>query len=114
MQVDAWLERLANGGPEPRRRLTDALTTMGPDAGTVLAPLPGETALVRHGIVAEPFGALEARWRAVTSTRLVALGLSALPPTADPDRARTGHSAAFRALHAEFTMVRRSEAGATW
>jgi ring-1,2-phenylacetyl-CoA epoxidase subunit PaaC len=114
MHVDAWLDRLANGGAEPRRRLTDALAAMGPDAGTVLAPLPGETALVRHGILAEPFAALEARWRAVTSTRLVALGLAALPPTADPDHARTGHSTAFRALHAEFTMVRRSEAGATW
>ena len=114
LHVDAWLERLANGGAEPRRRLTEALAAMGPDAGTVLAPVPGETALVRHGVLAEPFAAIEARWRAVTSTRLVALGLPALPPTADAAHARTRHSDAFRALHAEFTMVRRSEAGATW
>ena len=114
MHVDAWLERLATGGDEPRRRLTEALAALGPDAGTVLTPLPGETALVRHGILAEPFAAIEARWRGVTSTRLVALGLPALAPTADPARARTSHSPAFRALHHEFTMVRRSEAGATW
>ncbi|HET7030297.1 MAG TPA: 1,2-phenylacetyl-CoA epoxidase subunit PaaC [Candidatus Limnocylindrales bacterium] len=114
MHVEAWLERLANGGPEPRRRLIEALAAMGPDAGTVLAPLPGETALVRHGILAEPFGAIEARWRALTSTRLLALGLEALPATRQADRARTDHSAAFRALHAEFTIVRRSEVGATW
>ena len=114
MHVDAWLDRLANGGDEPRRRLTEALAAMGPDAGTVLAGLPGETALVRHGIIAEPFAAIEARWRAVTSTRLVGLGLPALPGTADPEHARNRHSEAFRALHAEFTMVRRSEAGATW
>ena len=114
MHVDAWLERLARGGEEPRRRLAEALAAMGPDAGTVLAPLPGETALVRHGILAEPFAAIEARWRGVTSTRLVGLGLPALPPTADPGHARSGHSDGFRALHDEFTMVRRSEVGATW
>jgi ring-1,2-phenylacetyl-CoA epoxidase subunit PaaC len=114
MHVDTWLERLASGGEEPRRRLAAALDELGPDAGTVLAPLPGELALVRHGILAEPFAAIEARWRAVTSTRLVSLGLPALPPTADPATARTRHSDAFRELHAEFTQVRRSEAGAVW
>jgi len=114
MHVDAWLERLADGGPEPRRRLEAALADMGPDAGTVLAPLPGEAALVRHGILAEAFASIEARWRAVTSTRLVGLGLPALPATRDPEHARSGHSDAFRSLHAEFTMVRGSEVGATW
>jgi ring-1,2-phenylacetyl-CoA epoxidase subunit PaaC len=114
MHVEAWLERLARGGHEPRRRLGEALDAMGPDAGTVLAPLPGETALVRHGILAEPFEAIEARWRAVTSTRLVELGLPALAATVDVGHARTNHSDAFRALHAEFTMVRASDAGATW
>jgi ring-1,2-phenylacetyl-CoA epoxidase subunit PaaC len=114
MHADAWLERLAGGGPPARDRLVAALETLGPDAGTVLAPLPGEAALVHHGILAEPFAAIEARWRAVTSTRLIRLGLAALPPTARIQQARSGHSDAFRALHAEFTMVRRSEVGATW
>jgi ring-1,2-phenylacetyl-CoA epoxidase subunit PaaC len=114
MHVDAWLDRLAGGGPAARDRLVAALETLGPDAGTVLAPLPGEPALVRHGILGEPFAAIEARWRAITSIRLVGLGLPALPPTRDPEHARTAHSDAFRALHAEFTMVRRSEVGATW
>jgi ring-1,2-phenylacetyl-CoA epoxidase subunit PaaC len=114
MHLDAWLERLAAAGGEPRARLVAALEELGPDAGTVLAPLPGETALLRHGILAEPWSAIEARWRAETSSRLVRLGLDALPPTRDPGRARTEHSDAFRALHAEFTMVRRSEVGATW
>jgi ring-1,2-phenylacetyl-CoA epoxidase subunit PaaC len=114
MHLDTWLERLANAGGVPRERLAAALDVLGPDAGTVLAPLPGETALLRHGILADPWSSIEARWRAETSTFLVGLGLDALPPTRDPETARTRHSDSFRALHAEFTMVRRSEVGATW
>jgi len=114
MHVDAWLERLVAAGGEPRRRIIAALADLGPDAGTVLAPLPGETALVRHEILAEPWPAIESRWRAETSTKLIGLGLEALPATRDPASARTSHSGAFRLLHADFTMVRRSEVGATW
>ena len=114
MHVRTWIERLADAGGEPRRRLLAALDAMGPDAGTVLAALPGETALVRHAIVGEPSAAIEARWRADVGATFRRLGLPALPETAAPDRARTGHSGEFRALHAEFTIVRRSEVGATW
>ncbi len=114
MHIDAWLDRLANGGADARGRLAAALEELAPDAGTVLAPLPGEAALVRHAILAEPFAAIEARWRAAADETLDGLRLAPLPPTADPDAARTNHSAAFRALHDEFTSVRRSEAGATW
>jgi ring-1,2-phenylacetyl-CoA epoxidase subunit PaaC len=114
MHVQTWIERLADAGGESRARLLAALEMMGPDAGTVLAALPGETALVRHGIVTEPFAAMEARWREGVGATFRALGLPALPATTAPDRARTDHSDAFRGLHAEFTMVRRSEAGATW
>jgi ring-1,2-phenylacetyl-CoA epoxidase subunit PaaC len=114
MHLDAWLERLAAAGGEPRARLVAALGALGPDAGTVLALLPGETALVRHGILAEPWAAIETRWREETGTILGRLGLEPLPATSDPAAARTRHSDAFRALHAELTMVRRSEEGATW
>jgi ring-1,2-phenylacetyl-CoA epoxidase subunit PaaC len=114
MHVQAWIERLADAGGESRGRLLVALEAMGPDAGTVLAPLPGETALVRHGIVAEPFAATEARWRDGVGSTFRRLGLPVPPPTADPGHARSGHSDAFRTLHAEFTMVRRSDVGATW
>ena len=114
LHVDAWLERLAAADGEPRRRLVAALEAMGPDAGTVLSPLPGDEALVRHGIVAEPFAAIERRWRDDADAALRRLGLPEIPPTADPATARTRHSDVFRALHGEFTMVRRSEVGATW
>ena len=114
MHVGIWLERLADAGGEPRRRLTSALESLASDAGTVLSPLPGETALVRHGIIREPFAAIEGRWRADVGAAFGRLGLPALSPTAAPDRGRIDHSDAFRTLHAEFTMVRRSEATATW
>ena len=114
MHVEAWMERLAAAGGEARSRLAAALEAMGPDAGTVLAPIPGEVALLRHGIMSAPFATLEERWRAGVGATLQNLGLPGLPPTADPGHARSGHSDAFRSLHAEFTMVRRSEAGATW
>jgi hypothetical protein len=87
---------------------------MADDAGTVLAPLPGEQALVRHGIIGEPFAAIEMRWRDGVRATFGKLGLPELPATRDPVRARADHSDAFRALHSEFTMVRRSEVGATW
>ena len=114
MHVETWLERLAGAPGEPRDRLLTALGEMGPDAGTVLAPLPGEPALVRHGIVGEPFASIEARWREGVGRTFSRLGLPELPPTRDPGRARADHSPAFRHLHDEFTMVRRSEVGATW
>ena len=114
MHVQTWIERLADAGGESRARLLVALEAMGPDAGTVLAPLPGEPALLRHGIVGESSATIEARWRDDVGATFRTLGLPPLPPTAAPDRARTDHSDAFRTLHAEFTMVRRSEVGATW
>ncbi len=114
MHVQTWIERLADAGGDSRDRLLTALAAMAPDAGTVLTPIPGEPALVRHRIVTEPFAALEARWRDGVAATFRRLGLPTLPPTADPEHARSGHSDAFRALHAELTMVRRSEVGATW
>jgi len=114
MHVETWPERLARAPGEPRDRLLAALGLIGPDAGTVLSPLPGELAIVRHGIVAEPFAAIEARWRRDVARTFSRLDLPPLPTTRDPGRARTAHSDAFRALHAELTMVRRSEVGATW
>jgi ring-1,2-phenylacetyl-CoA epoxidase subunit PaaC len=114
MHVETWLERLARAPGEPRDRLLAAMAELGPDAGTVLAPLPGEPALVRHEIIAEPFAAIEGRWRDGVARTFSGLGLPELPATRDSDRARSDHSDTFRALHAEFTMVRRSEVGATW
>lgn len=114
MHVLAWIERLARGGTEPRRRLEAALAAHGPDAPTVFAPLAGEAALLEAGILTRGLAASEAAWRADLTTILVPLGL-ALPPEVHPTSdGRQGHSDSFRWLWSEFTMVRRSEDGATW
>jgi ring-1,2-phenylacetyl-CoA epoxidase subunit PaaC len=114
MHVTTWFERLATAAGEPRRRLLEALERMGPDAGTVLSPLPTELALEMAGIADAPLPELERRWRASLVPLFERLRLPALPPTRDPEHARTGHSDAFRWLHDEFTSVRRLDPGATW
>ena len=114
MHVLAWMDRLASGGAEPRRRLEAALAGHELDAPTVLTPLAEEPALIEAGILTRTMAAAEAAWRADLTTVLVPLGL-ALPPQVHPTAdGRRGHSESFRWLWGEFTSVRRSEGGATW
>ena len=114
MHVVVWIERLANGGGDARRRLEAALARQGADAPTVFTPLGDESALLDAGILTRSMADAEAAWRADLTTILVPLGL-ALPPTIEPTAAgRRDHSEAFRWLWSEFTSVRRSDGGATW
>jgi ring-1,2-phenylacetyl-CoA epoxidase subunit PaaC len=114
MHVLAWLDRLARGGAEPRRRLEAALLAQGIDAPTVFTPLEGEAELMEAGILTRSMAQAEAAWRADLTTAMVPLGL-ALPPSIGPTPdGRRQHSAAFDWLWSEFTMVRRSEDGVTW
>jgi ring-1,2-phenylacetyl-CoA epoxidase subunit PaaC len=119
----AWMERLAGGADEPRRRLREALERLWPDALCVLAPLPGERRLVEAGVVAEPFGAAEQRWLAGLAPLLERLDLpfpfwragQRLEPTVErPANARGDHSDSFEWLWGEFTSVRRSDPEASW
>jgi ring-1,2-phenylacetyl-CoA epoxidase subunit PaaC len=114
MHATVWLDRLARGGSEPRSRLMDSLTTLGPDAGTVFAPLPDERALVDAGILAASLVELEARWRATVEPTLAALDLPMPPPVREPERGRLDHREPFRWLWTEFNTVRRAEPGVTW
>jgi ring-1,2-phenylacetyl-CoA epoxidase subunit PaaC len=114
MHVLAWLDRLARGGEEARRRLEASLLAQGVDAPTVFTPLEGEAELLASGILTRSMAAAEAAWRADLTTALVPLGL-ALPPSIEPSaNGRRDHSEAFDWLWSEFTMVRRSEDGVTW
>ncbi|MDH4142541.1 MAG: phenylacetate-CoA oxygenase subunit PaaC [Chloroflexota bacterium] len=114
LHVAAWLDRLAHVGGEPRERLIAALTALGPDAGTVFAPIPDEPGLVESGILAARMTELEARWRAAIEPTLERLELPQPPPVRDPHEGRTKHGEAFDWLHGEFTAVRRSDPGALW
>jgi len=114
MHATTWFERLAATDGEPRVRLVEALLRMGNDAATVLAPLPAERDLVAAGILAQPFGTLERRWRAQLAPTFDRLELPMVPSLSDPMRARADHSASFRWLHGEFTSVRALDRGATW
>jgi ring-1,2-phenylacetyl-CoA epoxidase subunit PaaC len=114
MHAGIWLDRLARGGDESRSRLVASLTTLGPDAATVFAPLPDELVLVDAGILSAPRAELERRWRSGIEPTLSALGLAMPPSAREPERGRFDHGDAFRWLWTEFNMVRGAEPGATW
>jgi ring-1,2-phenylacetyl-CoA epoxidase subunit PaaC len=114
MHAGAWLDRLARSAGEGRERLLVALAELAPDAATIFTPLPDERALVEAGIVDAGSAELEGRWRAAIAPTFARLGLLVPPTARDPERGRDDHGAAFRWLWGEFTMVRRSDSGATW
>ena len=113
MHADAWLRRLADGPPDARDRLVDSLTRLWPDAQEVFAPLAAEEELLRHGYLPEPMRALHASWQAAVRP-VLGLIVDDLPATAPSLDGRTRRSDDFRWLHGQFTLVARSEAGATW
>jgi ring-1,2-phenylacetyl-CoA epoxidase subunit PaaC len=114
MHAEAWLERLATGDRTSRERLADALARLGPDAPSVLSPLPSDLSLVMAGILDAPFGELDARWRAAIGPAFERLDLPMPPPAGLPATARSGHGEPFRWLYGEFTSVRRLDPQATW
>ena len=111
----AWMRRLAEGGPDTRARLTDALTRLWPDAESVFSPLSGEAALLAAGILRESLAVLHGRWLERVDAELATLGLSRPRDEGEPPRdGRTARTDDFRWLWGEFTSVARSEPGATW
>jgi ring-1,2-phenylacetyl-CoA epoxidase subunit PaaC len=113
LHVDAWLRRLGDSAPDVRDRLAAALVRLWPDAQQVFAPLAGEEELVRGGFVSEPLRALHASWQEAVRPVLEPI-TGALPPAEPSIDGRTGRTDDFAWLHGQFTMVARSEEGATW
>jgi ring-1,2-phenylacetyl-CoA epoxidase subunit PaaC len=115
LHFDLWLRRLAEGGDESRARLAAAIEQLWPDAQAVFAPLAGEAALLAAGILPESLETLRARWLERVAPLLRAARLPVPAPTGNPAAdGRTRRTSDFAWLHGEFTMVARSEVGATW
>jgi ring-1,2-phenylacetyl-CoA epoxidase subunit PaaC len=115
MHLNAWLQRLAADDGEARRKLEDALRGIWTDALAIFTPLAGESELVRSGILPEPMAALRDRWLEEIASTLTALRLPLPDPSATaPSDGRTRRTDDFRWLHGQFTMVARSDEGATW
>jgi ring-1,2-phenylacetyl-CoA epoxidase subunit PaaC len=123
LHVNAWVQRLAEGGDEPRRRLVEALERLWPDALCVLADLPGADLLVEAGILAEPLAGAERRWLDGLEPLLSRLELPSPfhreGGRLEPDfqrhpNPRGDHSESFEWLWGEFTSVYRSDPEASW
>ena len=113
LHADAWLRRLADADADTRRRLADALARCWPDAQEVFAPLAAEEELVRGRFLPEPMRALHASWQRTVGPVLEPI-TGALPPIGPTIDGRTRRTDDFAWLHGQFTMVVRSEEGATW
>jgi len=113
LHADAWLRRLSDGDGEGRDRFSAALVSLWADAHEVFAPLAAEEELVRSGLLTEPMRAMHAAWQ--TQVRPILEPICGELPRHTPSLdGRTRRTDDFRWLHAEFTSVRRSEAGAQW
>jgi ring-1,2-phenylacetyl-CoA epoxidase subunit PaaC len=113
LHADAWLRRLADAAPDVRIRLADALVRLWPDAQELFAPLAAEEELVRGGYLAEPMRALHSSWQQATRKVLEPI-TGGLPPAEPTMDGRTRRTDDFAWLHGQFTMVARSEDGASW
>jgi ring-1,2-phenylacetyl-CoA epoxidase subunit PaaC len=117
MHMNAWVRRLADGHGS-RERLVTALEQLWPDAQSVFTALAGEQALVSAGVLPDSLEELRARWLERAISPLEALNLPVPSPaerSTRPSRdGRTRRTDDFRWLWGEFTMVHRSEEGATW
>jgi ring-1,2-phenylacetyl-CoA epoxidase subunit PaaC len=113
LHADAWLRRLADGGPETSDRLAAALRDLWADAQQVFAPLEAEDELLRTGLLPRPMGTLHGEWQARMRPVLEPIA-GQLPGAVPSPDGRTRRTDDFTWLHGEFTSVSRAEAGAMW
>lgn len=116
MHGEAWWERLRDGTAESRDRLAAAARVVVPLAVDLFGEFDGEHDLVAAAIVPCPAGGLLDEWRLRVAPLLAELdaGLVALAAAEPRPRHRRPTSDAFRALHAEMTMVSAAGLGERW
>jgi ring-1,2-phenylacetyl-CoA epoxidase subunit PaaC len=115
LHFDLWLRRLAEGGDDSHVRLASAMEQLWADAQAVFAPIAGEGRLLAAGILPESLETLRARWLERIAAPLAAARLPLPAEVARPEASgRTRRTEEFAWLHGEFTMVARSEVGASW
>ena len=119
-----WLERLAGGRDEARRRQRAAFEALWPDALGLFEPVEGEAELVAAQILPEPFAALRDRWLSSVAGSLSRLGLpltleergGAWMPLVEPrwGGRRGEHTQSFLELYDTITSVYRLDPAAKW
>jgi ring-1,2-phenylacetyl-CoA epoxidase subunit PaaC len=124
LHAHTWLDRLATGGSEARRRQRAAFEALWPDALGLFEPLPGEADLVAVGALPDSSIALEQRWLSSIAEPLRRLelpfpfaesqgGWQALVAPEYGGR-RGERSESFVRLYEQMTSVYRLDPNASW
>lgn len=107
-----WVERLALGTEESRRRTQNALNELWPHVAQLFAPLPGEADLVAVGILPEP-EKVRASWESFVLPHLTEKCDLLLPMVpAQAQEGREVHTEHLAPLLAEMQSVARQHANA--
>ncbi|WP_162005340.1 Phenylacetic acid catabolic protein [Dictyobacter vulcani] len=135
MHIGTWLQRLANGTPEARQLLEQALVQLWPDALGIFEPFADEETLLAAGILPDASEVLQQQWLSSIAPIITQLNLpvplervSRAGVAEDRDRAevlrstvparyggRQGqHNADFADLWEQMTMVYRLDPQASW
>src|SRR5690606_31236298 len=108
-----WLERLAHGTDESRRRLESAALVLWPLVPQLLQALPGDALLSRAGIFPDASELADAVLGRVTdAARRVGLTLPPLTPPSSPDLRVERPDGHLAALLAEMQSVARADPAA--
>jgi ring-1,2-phenylacetyl-CoA epoxidase subunit PaaC len=124
LHAQTWLERLAAGGSEARRRQHTAFRARGPDALGLFEPLACESELVTAKMLPDSFANLQQRWLGSIAAPLRRLDLpfpfvecgTAWEAQINPiyGGRRGEHSDHFVELHNNITSVYRLDPCAKW